>query len=104
MPDFRLPEDETESGWGARWAGVPVGCLVCYALPASQGLVWCQSWQWTYAGPLGNVGHGGTSCILLPAVCKYHFIQARGGCGKGNAECYLQYSTLWRITEARVAF
>jgi len=52
-------------------------------------------------GPIGKVNHGQTSCILLPAVCKFN---ARHG-GKDILERQkVIRDTLWRVSEARQVF
>lgn len=52
-------------------------------------------------GPMFKVGHGETSCILLPAVCKFNAIH-------GGSEILerqkLMKDALWSVPEARVRF
>lgn len=52
-------------------------------------------------GPMGHVGHGETSCILLPAVCKFN---ASHGGAEILARQKMVRETLWGILEAREAF
>jgi alcohol dehydrogenase class IV len=52
-------------------------------------------------GPLGQVGHGETSCILLPAVCKYN---AKHGGGDIRARQKNVREILWGIPVAKERF
>ena len=65
--------------------------------------VWCGASHGIghMLGPLGNVGHGETSCILLPAVCKYNFRHGDEGIRERQK---VVMETLWGIEEARVVF
>jgi len=65
--------------------------------------VWCGASHGIghMLGPLGNVAHGETSCVLLPAVCKFN---AKHG-GKDILERQrLIRETLWDIPVARERF
>ncbi len=52
-------------------------------------------------GPMYNVGHGQTSCILLPAVCKYNALH-----GPPEIQSRQQdiKNTLWGLPEAKDLF
>jgi alcohol dehydrogenase class IV len=52
-------------------------------------------------GPLGKVGHGETSCILLPAVCKYN---AKHGGEDIRARQKTVREILWAIPVAKERF
>jgi alcohol dehydrogenase class IV len=52
-------------------------------------------------GPIGKVNHGQTSCILLPAVCKFNAIH--GGVEILERQKVVR-DTLWGIPEARHVF
>ncbi|PMD29330.1 Dehydroquinate synthase-like protein [Hyaloscypha variabilis F] len=52
-------------------------------------------------GPIGKVNHGQTSCILLPAVCKFNAIH--GGVEILERQKVIR-DTLWGIPEARFVF
>ena len=52
-------------------------------------------------GPLGKVGHGETSRILLPAVCKYN---AKHGGENIRARQRIFREILWRIPVAKERF
>ncbi|KAE8448697.1 hypothetical protein EG329_008912 [Mollisiaceae sp. DMI_Dod_QoI] len=52
-------------------------------------------------GPMFHVGHGETSCILLPAVCRFNAV--RGG-KEILARQGLMKDALWSVSEARERF
>jgi alcohol dehydrogenase class IV len=52
-------------------------------------------------GPIGRVNHGQTSCILLPAVCKFNALH---GGAKIHQRQDIIKDTLWGIREARSIF
>ncbi|CZR57878.1 related to aldehyde-alcohol dehydrogenase [Phialocephala subalpina] len=52
-------------------------------------------------GPMFHVGHGETSCILLPAACKWNAIH---GGEEIRARQQLMKDALWSMTEARERF
>jgi alcohol dehydrogenase class IV len=52
-------------------------------------------------GPLGKVGHGETSCILLPAICKYN---AKHGGVNIRARQKIVRESLWGIPVAKERF
>ena len=52
-------------------------------------------------GPLGKVGHGETSCIVLPAVCKYN---AKHGGEDIRARQKSVREIFWRIPVAKERF
>ncbi|KAF8860983.1 Dehydroquinate synthase-like protein [Acephala macrosclerotiorum] len=52
-------------------------------------------------GPMFHVGHGGTSCILLPAVCKFNALH---GGGDIRARQKLMRDAMWSVSEAKRLF
>jgi alcohol dehydrogenase class IV len=54
-------------------------------------------------GPMGKVNHGQTSCILLPAVCKFNAKHAAGVPAVLKRQQIIR-GTLWGIPEARKLF
>jgi alcohol dehydrogenase class IV len=54
-------------------------------------------------GPIGNMNHGQTSCILLPAVCKFNAKHSAANPGVLERQKIIR-DTLWGISEASNLF